>query len=378
MARATTAKVNENQNAVQAFYLANLFHDHLKAAPINFTDRPFEGVDKLQLNTDDGVDKSLSQHENNANMLTWADGRSPLMQMYLWTTPHRAMNGGDDASILFHEYTHGLTNRLVVDADGAGALNSAQAGAMGEGWSDWYAKDFLVKQWPAIDTATPGDVSMGDYTDTATRPFQIRTQGLDCPVGAVSALCPHGGYTYGDFGHVDSGPEVHADGEIWAETLWDLRNAIGWSDAERIITDALRLSPPEPSFLDERNAILQADLVDGTGHHDAIWQVFATRGMGFYATSEDGGDTDSDRGLQPPADRRDAAPHALRHGHRRDPPAPDRRRDREHRQPRRRPGSAHRDDRRQRPLHAVGPGLRLRHGRRSTRPAMTARCGRPT
>ena len=289
---------NVNQNAVQAFYLANVFHDHLKAAPISFTDRPFEGADKLELNTDDGANQ-LSSHQNNANMLTWADGRSPLMQMYLWGGTHRAMNGGDDASILFHEYTHGLTNRLVVDADGAGALNSAQAGAMGEGWSDWYAKDFLVKEFPLSDTATSGDVSMGDYTDlpAARYPATIRTQGLDCPVGVVATRCPgagtagSGGYTYADLGKIDGAPEVHADGEIWAETLWDLRTAIGSDIAERLVTDALRLSPPEPTFLDERNAILQADHVDGTGKRDAIWSVFAKRGMGFYATSEDGADT---------------------------------------------------------------------------------------
>ena len=54
------------------------------------------------------------------------------------------MNGGDDASILYHEYTHGLSSRLIHDAAGAGALNPRRPGAMGEGWSDWYAKDFLV------------------------------------------------------------------------------------------------------------------------------------------------------------------------------------------------------------------------------------------
>ena len=54
----------------------------------------------------------------------------------------------------------------------------------------------------------------------------------------------------------------------------------------------MRLSPPEPSFLDMRNAILQADAALLAGAtHDAIWQVFAARGMGFYASAIDGGDT---------------------------------------------------------------------------------------
>ena len=72
-----------------------------------------------------------------------------------------------------------------------------------------------------------------------------------------------GGFTYGDFGKVNGAPEVHGDGEIWAETLWDLRAAVGSTNARRLITQGMRLSPPEPSFLDMRNAILQADQAAG-------------------------------------------------------------------------------------------------------------------
>jgi hypothetical protein len=55
----------------------------------------------------------------------------------------------------------------------------------------------------------------------------------------------------------------------------------------------MELAPYNPSFLDMRNAILVADtaVFDGA-HHDAIWQVFAKRGMGFSAGSDGGGDTD--------------------------------------------------------------------------------------
>ncbi len=265
-----TWQTNRLQNAVQAFYLANRFHDHLAGAPANFTDGSFEGTDRLLLHTDDGANTGPdNNHINNANMYTPPDGSSPVMQMYLWRgSSFRAMNGGDDASILYHEYTHGLSNRLVRDAGGAGALNTAQAGAMGEGWSDWYAKDYLVSEFPALDSVSAGDVHMGVYTDVATN--AIRSQALDCPVGASAAACPgrasvgSGGYTYGDFGRISSGPEVHYDGEIWAETLWDLRTAIGTSDAVRLVTQAMRLSPPEPTFLDMRNAILLADQAAGS------------------------------------------------------------------------------------------------------------------
>ena len=38
------------------------------------------------------------------------------MQMYLWgnTGAFRDVNSGDDAAILYHEYTHGLSNRLIT------------------------------------------------------------------------------------------------------------------------------------------------------------------------------------------------------------------------------------------------------------------------
>ena len=67
-----------------------------------------------------------------------------------------------------------------------------------------------------------------------TSPHTIRAQALDCPVGAPGrgparrpARAGSGGFTYGDFGKIVDGPEVHADGEIWAQTLWDLRAAVG-------------------------------------------------------------------------------------------------------------------------------------------------------
>jgi hypothetical protein len=120
---------------------------------------------------------------------------------------------------------------------------------------------------------------------------------LDCPVGASLPACPGGahtgpgGYTYGDFGKILGVPEVHADGEIWAETLWQLRETVGPAIAETLVTRALELSPPSPSYLDMRNAIVQADTVNfGGANHSAIWSVFANRGMGFFAASLGGGD----------------------------------------------------------------------------------------
>ena len=58
------------------------------------------------------------------------------------------------------------------------------------------------------------------------------------------------------------------------------------------MTRAMELAPYNPSFLDMRNAILVADTsVFGGKQRAAIWKVFASRGMGFYAGSFGGNDT---------------------------------------------------------------------------------------
>src|SRR5262249_20704487 len=152
----------------------------------------------------------------------------------------------------------------------------------GEAWSDWYAMDFLVNLGFQKDTKAPGDVRIGNYVGAGAD--LIRTQPMDCPVGTTSTLCPGtpgagaGGYTYGDFGRIIGGPEVHADGEIWGETLWDLRTALGSKLAESLVTRAMELSPANPSFLDMRNSILMADQVVNAGKaNKKIWATFAAR-----------------------------------------------------------------------------------------------------
>lgn len=295
---------NLGQNSAQVFYFVNNFHDHLLDPKIAFSPASgnFENADPVVAQSFDGANGPGGlpdeNHIDNANMSTPADGQSPTMQMYLFGDFGFVFaNGGDDASIIYHEYTHGLSNRLVTDSSGTGALNGQQSGAMGEAWSDWYAMDYLEQQGFEPDSAADGEMKVGRYVDHESN--LIRSQGLDCPVGSADPACPGpglfgtagpGGYTYGDYGRVTNGPEVHADGEIWAETLWDLRDSVGIDRARELVTGAMRLSPPNPSFLDMRNAILQEDTATGGADQAAIWAVFANRGMGFFASTTDASD----------------------------------------------------------------------------------------
>jgi extracellular elastinolytic metalloproteinase len=302
-------KKNRNADVAQAFYLASNFHDYLTQSPIKFTPKAgnfsANGGDPVLLNALDGAatDNGMpdGNHIDNANMNTPPDGTPPTMQMYLWHFPGATdaqdpfvpTSSAFDASVEYHEYTHGLSNRLVIDANGNSTLNSIQAGSMGEAWSDYYAMDYLVTKGFVKDTASSGQVFEGRYL-TAGAPF--RTMAIDCAVGATASGCTaldntKGGYTYGDFPTVGGSPEVHASGEVWAQTLWDIRKAFGHTVADTLITRAMSLSADDPSFLDMRNAIIQADLVAyGQSHTPALWKIFAQRGMGFFAGAIDGND----------------------------------------------------------------------------------------
>jgi extracellular elastinolytic metalloproteinase len=313
-------RTNRAQNATQVFFFVNKWHDHLKAAPIGFTEaagnfqvknhsKKGKGGDAVATQTDDGAstDRGLPDggHIDNANMATPPDGHKPTMQMFLQHAPFSRYpqddpfsptNVGDEADTVYHEYTHGLSNRLNVDVQGHSTLGGVQAGAMGEAWSDWYAMDYLVDRHLQKDRRAKADVRLFVYDGKGVN-FD-RTEPIDCKVGQKVKLCNgaatgrRGGYTYADYGNIIGFPEVHADGEIWAQTLWSLRAALGSAKTESLVTRAMELAPYNPSFLDMRDGILVADQSRNGGADTArIWKVFASRGMGWSASSDGGGDT---------------------------------------------------------------------------------------
>lgn len=232
---------------------------------------------------------------DNAYMLTLDDGIPPWSGMFLWEPindafegPHR--DGSFDMSVIQHEYSHGLSNRYVA---GGGALGSHQAGSMGEGWGDWYALNHAHKTGLETTRAVVGAYATGNEV-RGIRNYDYNKN-------------PN---TFGDMGYDLTGPEVHADGEIWTATLWDLHKALvakhglakGGEVAARLVTDGMPLTAPDPSFLDARDGILTADLDRYHGENtELIWSVFAKRGAGATAVSNTGDDTDPQPAFDHPA-----------------------------------------------------------------------------
>jgi hypothetical protein len=186
------------------------------------------------------------------------------MQQFLFTAPTPDRDSSVDSDVVFHEYGHGISNRLIGNGSG---LGGTQSGAMGEGWSDYWA------------CTINNNGIVGEYVTMNT------TRGIRRAAYTVPAAAVHD--SYADVGA--GGFEVHNDGEVWAATLWDLRTQLGATISDRIVLNGMKFTPSRPSFLNARDGILQADQnLNAGANRCAIWTVFARHGMGVSAVGNDG------------------------------------------------------------------------------------------
>lgn len=265
----TTVDPRTQQAAVvtNLFYYNNIMHDFSYNLGFTETARNFQtnnygrggtGNDSVRAEAQDG------SGTNNANFATPPDGSRPRMQQYLFTAPAPDRDSSVDGDVVFHEYGHGISNRLI--GNGSTALSGTQSGAMGEGWSDYWA------------ITINGDGAVGEYVMNNTA--GIRRAAYTIPANTV-----HDSYADVCVG----GCQVHRDGEVWAATLWDLRNTLGASTTNLLVLNGMKFTPTRPSFLNARDGILQADQnLNGGANRCAIWTVFARHGMGVSAVGNDG------------------------------------------------------------------------------------------
>lgn len=305
---------------IQQFYIMNLYHDELYRLGFTESARNFQnnnfgrgglGGDRVSAEGQD------SASVNNANFSTLPDGQRPKMQMFVFTGPNPDRDGTTDAEIMIHEATHGTSNRLHANADG---LTSNMSRSMGEGWSDFYAHAMLSEPSDPIGGTYPlsGYLMLNGFgaVGTANHYYGIRR----FPKAIMSATGgpqnrPFNPLTFADidqtrlnvadgafpamFGaHISSNADqVHAAGEVWSSALWEVRarfiQRLGWSVGNRkalqLVTDAMKISPINPSFLQGRDAIISAALGSATTSaqlQDAadVWAGFAVRGMGTGAS----------------------------------------------------------------------------------------------
>ena len=249
------------------FYFNNIMHDFSYTLGFTETSRNFQtnnygrggiGNDSVRAEAQDG------SGTNNANFATPPDGQRPRMQQFLFTSPNPDRDSSVDGDVVFHEFGHGISNRLI--GNGSGALSGTQSGAMGEGWSDYWA------------ITINGDGAVGEYVTN-------NVNGIRRAAYTVPAATVHDSYADVCF----RGCEVHKDGEVWAAALWDLRAQLGAAATDLLVLNGMKFTPSRPSFLDARDGILQADQnMNGGANFCVIWTVFARHGMGVSASGNDG------------------------------------------------------------------------------------------
>ena len=194
-----------------------------------------------------------------------------------------SLDGDFDNGVIAHEYGHGISNRLTGGPSNSNCLGNQEQ--MGEGWSDFMALVMQAKQ--GDDGASPRGI--GTYVlNEKPDGFGIRRRRYSTDMNI------------NEFTYKNIEAETHDLGEVWAAVLWDMYWALsdkygfdsdfknktaGNNIAIQLVMDGMKYQPCGPGFLDGRNAILKADSINNQyKNYCLIWEVFARRGMGFFAS----------------------------------------------------------------------------------------------
>ncbi|MEJ7610393.1 MAG: M36 family metallopeptidase [Ferruginibacter sp.] len=213
------------------------------------------------------------------------------------------LDGDLDAGIVYHEFTHGLSNRLTGGPSTASCLNNTESA--GEGWSDYFGLMLTTNWATATLTDGPNPRPIGNYAlgDPLTADG-IRNYPYSTSLTVNPLMYSHMGLGAVLPWKFSNGSEIHNTGEIFCAALWDMTWGIiqqeaaintnlynysptgngGNSIALKLVLEGMKLQPCSPGFISARDAILTADRNLYAGRHAcAIWTAFAKRGMGFGA-----------------------------------------------------------------------------------------------
>lgn len=269
---------NREQCVLNAFFFCNFMHDFFallgfSEAEGNFQLRnhfaPRGANDRLRLKV------SSRPFVNVGQMDARHDGE--IAEMFLGVHPSTGRAAALDGDIVIHEYTHGVTQRLIGGRQNADALILKQSRALGEGWSDFFAVT-IRNYYRARDNRAPNFI-FAEYCSNGTLRSQPYDENHTVSIARLGRA-PHDS---------DTGA-----GEIWAAALIDFARRLvsatgedtGYPLAWQVVFESFAHVPSaNPTFIQARDAVFDATahLSAGAFVLAAAREAFRIRGMGGNA-----------------------------------------------------------------------------------------------
>jgi hypothetical protein len=247
----------------------------------------------------------LSTTLEEGNSIKTALQNGPVsLHMAVTLGPQR--DGTIDNSVVAHEFGHYLHHRLVH-------CGGTVCGGMSEGWGDFTALQMMVRPGDNLDGAYPLAVYATVSFTSAPGYFGIRRypystdmtkNGLTFKHMSNGQALPPG--PMGGGGAPNAEP--HNSGEVWSSMLFEgfislLKQSQGpsprytFAEARRRMSDyvvaGMMLTPVEPTYLEQRDAILAAAYAADPLDADLLAAGFAKRGAGSCAVSPPSDSTDN-------------------------------------------------------------------------------------
>jgi len=303
---AVKARDNYQAAVTNVFYITNILHDFFYMYGFtekfgnfqtNNWNKGGEGNDQLIVLVQNG------SGNNNAYMITGADGKSPRMKLLIYNRiKEYERDSAFSNQVIIHEFTHGVSARLVGGPSQTGCFKDGEADSINEGLSDFFSlllttkknenrkKELIWAKWLSNGTSRKYKYTMNQKVN----PLK-----------------------YSNLSHAkDKEVEPHFGGQLWAsimyDVIWEVIDEYGFSNnillnssegektyslevnsrdlpgnirLAKIVVDALKLMPCNPTFIEARDSIFlaQRQFSNFKRMRCALWRGFAARGLGTNA-----------------------------------------------------------------------------------------------
>ncbi|GAK49157.1 propeptide peptidase M4 and M36 [Candidatus Moduliflexus flocculans] len=148
---------------------------------------------------------------------------SPLKRALFFGHGKELNDLAKEAAVIYHEYTHSVIDALQP------LMATIEAGALHEGYADYFGCSLTE------------DPEIGEYVVKKLGQDHLRDLRQNRTYDTLTKS------------------NVHRDGEIWGCTCWKIREALGRQVADLLIYESLWYLPPNATFFDAADGILQAE-----------------------------------------------------------------------------------------------------------------------